>query len=474
MCDAAYGLITPDDAAFLHSRAASFLESAGEDPAVIAAHAERGRDRSRAIRQYGLAAERAYRNNDLAAVVSLVARAVGCGAEGEELGHLLNIEAPALSYQCDFAAAYAASTRALELLPPGHPKRVASLSANAFAGLQTGKVIDEQLEELLGMTPAPDALGEYMTALGYGGIGHIVQARRPFALRVIERVRGLEEALGDDAFARGHADYWQLRYLEMLGDDPYATRRHAELAAAHNERAGNRRMLSCTLASLGDCERQLGSREKAERVMRDAVNLAREVGEPISWSFVLQYLANLLAASGTEDQLAEADALAVQAVELAGDGQAYQAFALAARSVVAVRRGEHVQGESYGRKARRLLREIRLRAYYPLVDGVFVRALLARGANDAALEVAEEADRELAEVAPLGLAELSLRLWIARARRAAGRVAEAVAGIDVALAQLARRADHIPDPVARHHFLTQVDEHVALRELAAELAPRRG
>jgi eukaryotic-like serine/threonine-protein kinase len=470
MCEAAYGLITPDDAAVLHSRAASFLESDGEDPAVIASHAERGGDKSRAIRQYGFAAERAYRNNDLAAVVSLVARAIGCGAQGEELGHLLNIEAPALSYQCDFATAYAASARALELLPPGNPKRIASLAANTFAGIQLGKVMNEQIEELLAVTPAPGALGEYVTALGYAGIGHIVLAHRSFAQRVIARVRELEGELGDDAFAHGHSDYWQMRFLEMLGDDPYATRHHAELAAVYHERAGNRRMLSVTLASLGDCERQLHSRARAEQLMREAVALAREIGEPISWSFVQQYLANLLAASGTDDQLVEAEALAVQAIELAGDGQAYRALALTARSLVAVRRGEHAQAEGHAREAHRLLRAIRLRAYYPQIDAVLIRALLAGGASEAALEVAEAADRELGELAPLGLAEISLRLWIARARRAAGR--DAAPGIEIALGHLARRADKILDAAARQHFLAHVDEHVALRELAAELGLR--
>lgn len=43
-----------------------------------------------------------------------------------------------------------------------------------------------------------------------------------------------------------------MRDLEMLGDDPVETERLARSAAAHNERAGNRRLLSVTLGSLGD------------------------------------------------------------------------------------------------------------------------------------------------------------------------------------------------------------------------------
>jgi hypothetical protein len=130
MCDAAYGLLTPEDAVVLHARAASYLKARGEEPAVVAAHAERGNERTLAVAQYTLAAERAYRKNDLGAVVSLVARGIACGAQGEALGVLLNTLAPALSYRNDFASGWAASERALALFPPGHPKRMQSLAAN--------------------------------------------------------------------------------------------------------------------------------------------------------------------------------------------------------------------------------------------------------------------------------------------------------------------------------------------------------
>jgi hypothetical protein len=39
----------------------------------------------------------------------------------------------------------------------------------------------------------------------------------------------------------------------------------------------------------------------------------------------------------------------------------------------------------------------------------------------------------------------------------------------VALAQLARRADGIPDPLVRALFATEVPEHASLRELGREL-----
>ncbi|HTV23207.1 MAG TPA: protein kinase [Polyangiaceae bacterium] len=468
MCDAAYALLTPDDLVTLHGRAAAYLETSGEDPGVVAAHAERGNDVQRAVRHYALAAERAYRNNDLAAVVSLVERGIRCGAQAEQLAVLLSIEAPALSYRHDFAAGWAASEQALALLPPGHPKRLQSLAANTFAGIQLGKVIDAQIEELLAAPPAPGGLGEYVSALGYAGIAHVVLANRGFARRVIARLRELDSEMGDDAFSCGHSDYWQMRYLEMLGDDPHETWRLAQTAAAHNERAGNRRMLCVTLASLGECERRMAEVASAERLMRSAIQIAREVGEPISWSFALQYLANLLADIGADSTLTEADALASEAIELAGDGQAYRALALTACSGVAVRRGELDRGERLAREAHSIIRAIRLRAYYPQIDAALFRALLARGDVVSAHALALEDTAQLAELGPLGLTEPTLRLWIVRALQAAGDP-RAGDSVRAALAELDRRALFIPDPARRARFSEGSEESVALRRLARDL-----
>jgi len=202
--------------------------------------------------------------------------------------------------------------------------------------------------------------------------------------------------------------------------------------------------------------------------MREAVRMAREVREPISWSFVEQYLANLLVDAGADSTLAEADALAAEAIELAGDGQAYRAVALTARSGVAVRRGELTLGERYAREAHGLIRAIRLRAYYPQVDTALLRALLARGDVTGANAVAAEAAGLLAELGPLGLAEPALRLWIVRAQHAAADPGAAQSARD-ALAEIERRAARIPDAALREGFCWRVDENAALRRLAREL-----
>jgi tetratricopeptide (TPR) repeat protein len=470
MRDAAYALLTPEDLVSVHGLAAGYLEGAGEDPVVVGLHAERGGDPQRAIRQYALAAEQAYLRNDLAAVVSLVARGVSCGAVGVELGVLRSIEAPALSYRHDFAAGWAASQEAVRLLPAGHPKRLQGLAANTFAGIQLGKVMDSQIEELLSTDPDPGALPEYVSALGYAGIAHVALAQRSYALRVVSRLHEIQPSLTqDDAFALGHSYYWQMRFQEMLGEDPHAAWQLAQRALTHNERAGNRRMLAVTLASLGECTRRLFSPKQAEPLLRQAVQLAREVGEPISWSFVQQYLAAFLAEQPSEQALAEADALALEAIELAGDGQAYQGLALIARALAALGRGDLMEAEAHVQEARRLLRSIQLRAYYPHVDIALLRVLLARGQLEAAGAAADESLQLIAEIGPLGVTESALRLWIVRAQLAQGRSSEAARGVEAALLQLERRAIGVSDPALRAAFFRDVPEHAALRQLARAL-----
>lgn len=472
MRDAAYALFTAEDRAESHGLAAHFLEATGEDAAVIAVHAERAGLNALAIRQYGLAARRAYKRNDLASVVALVARGVASGASGEELGILRSIEAPARSYQHDFSGAFAASAEALALLAPGHPSRVQSLAAHTFASLQLGKAheVVSLVDELLAATPEPAERGEYVSALGYAGITHVAVANRPEALRVLSRLAELEpEIEDDDAFAIGHLCYWRMRYLMLLGDDPYRAWQLGRRAADNYVRAGNRRMIAIANAEAGECARRLHSLAEGEQRMREGVDLANEVAEPVSAAFVIQYLACLLAEHGSEAQLGEGKALAERVVELAGEGSGYRALGLNALALCCLRLGELDAAERHARESRRLVIAIQLKSYFPHSDAALLQVLLAQGNTAAAAELADEAAAFLAATTPLGVIEPAIRLWIARARLAQGRVAEASRDVRDALDRLRRQGDDIPDAAIRTAFYERVPEHVALFELEREL-----
>jgi tetratricopeptide (TPR) repeat protein len=219
---------------------------------------------------------------------------------------------------------------------------------------------------------------------------------------------------------------------------------------------------------VGELARRLGAVAEGERMMRAAVLEASDVGEPISWAFVQQYLANFLAEQGADDGLDEALTLANEVVDMSGDGQAYRALGLTARSLVHSRRGGAAAALRDAREAQRLLYTIQLRSYCPHADIAVLRVLLAQGDTQAAADCADSALDLLEPLAPMGIIEPALRLWAARAHLAAGRRDDAARGVSEAMKCVRRRSMTVPE-ARRAEFFTGVWEHVALAELEREL-----
>jgi hypothetical protein len=472
MRDAAYALLTADDLAASHKVAARFLETITEDPAVIGAHCERGGDRAGAVRHYTAAAEQAGRRNDLPAVLSLVAQALACGATGEDRGVLRCIEAETRFFQNDFASSWGASTEALELLPITHPKRIASLAWYTFVGVQLGRSgeIEGRLEELVGSEPGEADRASYVLALGYATISYIVLGNRKQATRLLDRVRAVDSHAGAaDPLVHGYALYWQTRFSELLGDDPYQAWCLAKEAMLSHERSGDRRMLAFTQAEVGECARRLYSVPEGTAIMRLATKLAHELREPITTAFVQQYLSTVLAEHGAVETLPEACALSHEVIELGGLG-VYRNFGQVSLALATLRSGELAEAERLAREARDTVRTIGVRSYFPHVDAALIQVLLAKGDAAGAAALADAALLAVEELVPMGLMEMPLRLWVGRALLAAGRHPEAARAVDAALARVGARAAKIEDLAMRERFWSEVPEHLGLRQLARQLA----
>ncbi len=477
MRDAAYGLLTAEDRVAAHAGAARFLEAAGEEPAVVASHCERGGDLPGAVRHYTAAAKQAYRRNDLASAIALVNQGIACGARGEERGVLGSIEAPTRWSQNDFAAGLAASGEALALLPPGHPKRIDCLSSSIFCGVQLGRTaeLEPQLEEMLATDPGEEDRADYVSALGYASLACAALASRGQASPFLTRIAVIDAQYGDgDALVRGHALYWRLRFLQLLGDDPYEPWVVARQCVDSHERSGDRRMLARAHAEVGECARRLFSVDEGVKVMRRAVELVRGIREPVPTAFVTQRLAILLAEHGAPEDLAEARALGSSVIENAGQARFYRAMGQVALALVSLREGDPATAEPLARAAHATVRALALRGYFPHVDAPLLTVLVAAGVTDGVGALADEALALLDSLGPMGLIELSLRLAAARAHLHVGRRDDAARGIAVALACLERRAALVPDPALREAFLTRIPEHVGVRELARELGVAGG
>jgi hypothetical protein len=271
-----------------------------------------------------------------------------------------------------------------------------------------------------------------------------------------------------DPLVHGFALYWKLRFLELLGDDPYETWHVAREAARCHELSGDRRMLAFAQVEIGECARRLYSLDEGQANMRTAVNLARELGEPITTAFTLQYLATLLAEHGHDVQLPEACELAQAVIEQAGPS-VYGAFGQVSLALVKLRGGELVEAERLAREARAMLQGIGLRSYFPHADAALIQVLL-RKADPASAQVADDALKVVDALGPMGLMEMPLRLWAARAHAATDRREDAARGVAEALARLDHRAAKIDDAALRARFHTDVPEHAALHALAADLS----
>jgi tetratricopeptide (TPR) repeat protein len=448
MRDAAYGLLTPDDRRASHALAARYLAAAGEDPAVIGAHHQSAGESAEAIRHFVVAAEQAYRRNDLTTVMALVDRARGCGAEGEMLGGLSSIAAPALFYLNDFAGSAVAAAEALRLLPARHPRRVQSLASATFAALQLGRPaeVEARVSELLSAEPGDGDRAAYVRALGEGTISHLVLGKRANARLLLDRMRAVDALDGQaDPLVHGHTVYWVVRAEVLLGDDLGLACRLARDSVACHARSGDRRMMANAQIELGECLRHVHSVEEGLAEMRRAVRLVQDIPEPVTVAWVRQYLAHLLAELGGPEDLAEARALSLSVIEHGGPS-VYRSFGEASLARVHLREGDLETALDLGRRSQAMFRDTGLATYLPLVDRLVMEILRARGDGAGAAALADQALALLAEVGPLGLLEPALRLEAARAYRAAGREDDARAALRAARARFDVRAALLPEP----------------------------
>jgi hypothetical protein len=468
--DAAYGLIKAEDVGILHMEAACFLEAIDEESAVIAEHYERGGEPARAIGHYIAAAEQAARHNDLAATLALVQRGLRCGVAGEQRGVLRSIAARAHYGGWDFDAGWEASSEALQLLPVGHPKRLESLGAQAYSGIQLGKAdqLEAQIEELIAADPDNVGRGYYLHSLGYCSISQVVSGRRAVASRLLDRISEVDAA-GEDAdpFARGIALYWQLRYAQFLGDDLYAAYRFAQRGVAVNERSGNRRFLAFARIQLAECTRHLFSVTQGIAEMRRAAQLVADIADPAPALFVNYQLSALLAENGADEEVSEARALARRAMETAGNGHGYLALARLSLALSELRAGALEQAEQHALEAQQTLQKLGMRACFPQADRTLLRVLVERGETRRAGELADAALSTLEHFGPFGIAETPLRLAAARAYLAARRPADALQCARAALERVQRQAEKIDDLEIRSAFLDRLPENVELRALAS-------
>jgi tetratricopeptide (TPR) repeat protein len=461
--EAAYGSLTESDRAAGHRAAAIWLEGTGEaDPLVLAEHHERGGDPRAAARWLARGASHALEANQLTEALSLAARALELGAEGEELGQARLAQAEAHNWRGEHTAAEGEALEAASLLPRGGARWAAAVHHAVWACCTTGRYdTATALSEELGALLAPPA-GPAVVASACAVATQLVAAGRPReAQALIDRIAPntppealpaawLASAGGHLAFTRGRLDEARRLMLE---------------AAQRFDEAGDRRNACMERGNAGYLSLELGAFAEGEGELRAAAEVAARLGITPVVQGSRQNLGLALYRMGALD---EARALLEEAARAfaAGGDRRMEAVSHVYLALVAGEAGEAGEAERRARAALDILAVPAFRAY---ALAALARVLLARGELQAALSAAREAAEIVKGQDANQEGDAFVRLVVTEVLLGGGQLLAARAEVAAARDRLLERAGAIADVFWRERFLSNVPENARTLSLAREL-----
>lgn len=169
--DGAYATLAERDRVRAHKRAATWLESMGEDDAaVLAEHYDRGAAPEQASTFFRRAAAEALQHNDFERATAHASRARAVGADSATLATLGPIEAEILYWRGELPDAAARAARACKELPRGSQEwfDAASVTLAALGQLGQNEGVAEWLEEVAAATSPDESRGAHVVALCRG------------------------------------------------------------------------------------------------------------------------------------------------------------------------------------------------------------------------------------------------------------------------------------------------------------------
>jgi tetratricopeptide (TPR) repeat protein len=469
--EAAYAMLTAEDAALGHGLAADWLVGAGErDPIVIAGHLERAGEAGRAVSWWLEAAEESLQGNDLAGALEHAERGVACGAAGETLGALRLVQAEAHYWRGDAEMTGVRSAEARALAVEGSDRWCQSLAwtatASVMRGTRTLVEVGALLRDHLQAAPHPsDALLRSGVRVA-GSLG--ISAHYEEAYALLHAAEAAASARPVDPTVAAWLCGTQGRLAYCAGDmAAYLERcvRAAELFAA----IGDVRLASLYRVGAGDALKTLGDYAGAEERMRESLAVLRRVGLGELEVITVLNLGLVCAFRGDRDEGRGLLRAALDRVLGRGEKR-LEAFARLSLARIALLEGEVDEALVEADAAVAAFDAMHPIAAY--AAAVRAHARIERGDRDGALGDARRA-REMLDA--LGHAEEGdgfVRLTHAQALAAAGHAAEARQAIAEARARLLARADKISDAALRRSFLEGVAEHRATLELAVTLDGR--
>lgn len=460
--DAAYSLQLEADRTLGHRLAAAWLDRAGEAPASIADHYERGGDRARAALHWARAAEYAFVVSSLADALRFGARAVACGLPDAEFGKLAVLLAEARSYVMDDIEAIKWAERARQIFAPGSPEwwRVTQVAAIAYTrggSEEIGSIAEEMIQHFAPDNPHP----EQAIALGYT----ISDCLRVMRDDVAERLLALLPKELPEAFAgrpEGCLLAARARKAYRVGNLSEALRfgRHAVDVL---RKAGATRDVIDVLNLCGYFLHELGAYAEAELCLIEAGQLGDRMGSTSDVSYAQLNLGSGYLRQGRYEEAEHALTAALTGFQKIGIGS-FQGEGLG--HLVEVQRA-HGELERARQTAERALL---LDSLDPAPTALLLARLaaidLAEGLTDDAVEHASSA-QALVKVHSITEFVGVIAMSQVESLEASGQHEEARAALEAAVRWIEEQAAKIDDPAWRRSFLEQVPEHAQLRRRAA-------
>jgi tetratricopeptide (TPR) repeat protein len=267
-----------------------------------------------------------------------------------------------------------------------------------------------------------------------------------------------------DPAAHGHL-LLALANRSLYSGDISSHLRLSHSSAAQFQSFGDKCSAALAQISVGYSYGQLGDYSSAERVLRDALDVAGELDLGSIDSLARMSLGQILLATGEYSEAWDLELVAIESFQMQGDDR------MANRARVCLSRVHQKQGslESAETEAREALHgtntaaTVRMHAHAQLAS-----VLLDLARPKEALESALEAGMILGSVGQVGEAESFVRLVIVEAHLRCEHRTQARAALASAHASLLSRFNRIADPSLRLSYVEQVADNARIVQLATE------
>ncbi len=460
--DAAYAMLTEDDAKLGHGLAAAHLEREGAAPVVVAEHYARSSEPTRAVPPLLRAAHVALDASDFSSALGLTARARALDSARAVTAACALVEAEAHRWLGATAKAFDAAGEALACLDLNDPARFSALRARAYGASHLGWLaeLDAVAEELLSSEPSDDAARAYLFAVSQAAASLVVVGKLEVGERLLSKAHARFERFQRDPAVV--ARFLEARVacashagnLELLLATADAARSNAEIA-------GDERSEIVETVNGGFALMQLGAYEESLRAFERARADSERLGLVTNRRSAMQNAGYVMLRLGRVNEARDIE----QAVLAEIGGAASPRLVTLTRACLALielRAGDVAAARVHALAAVDAATGPPQRAYAETALG---EVMLASSEHAAAIAHADRALEIMKTTGGFHFAEATALLVRAVALHASGNLDEARIAIARAEARLNERANKV-SLLRRAQFLSRVDENRKTIELA--------